>query len=282
MGIDLDAYFLRIGYGGKRTPTLETLRAVTLLHPQAIAFENLNSLMRWPVPLDLESLQRKMVYGGRGGYCYEHNLLLSHALKALGFQVRELAGRVVWRVSNDAMNPRTHVLLHVTVDGQPYIADAGFGSRTLTSPLRIETNIEQPTPHEPFRLLDARDDFLLQVKSRGEWIGLYRFDLRELILPDFEVGNWYTSTHPNSRFVADLLVARTDCDCRRTLRNNVLSTHYLNGGTLRRKLGNIDEMRDALRREFRLSLPDAQELDVVLQRATKQPAQSSTRRLDIS
>jgi hypothetical protein len=28
MAIDLDAYFLRIGYFGERTPTLETLRAI--------------------------------------------------------------------------------------------------------------------------------------------------------------------------------------------------------------------------------------------------------------
>jgi arylamine N-acetyltransferase len=35
-----DAYFLRIGYFGERTPTLETLQTITRLHPQAIPFEN--------------------------------------------------------------------------------------------------------------------------------------------------------------------------------------------------------------------------------------------------
>jgi N-hydroxyarylamine O-acetyltransferase len=63
--IDLDSYFQRIGYAGERTPTLETLCALHLRHTQAIAFENLNPLMRWPVRLEPLSLQHKMVRSGR-------------------------------------------------------------------------------------------------------------------------------------------------------------------------------------------------------------------------
>ena len=71
-GIDLDAYFTRIGYAGPRTASLETLAAIHLRHPIAIPFENLNPLLRRPVKLDAPSLQQKLVRGGRGGYCYEH------------------------------------------------------------------------------------------------------------------------------------------------------------------------------------------------------------------
>src|SRR5688572_13841276 len=73
---DLDSYFARIGYDGPHVPTLETLRAIQLLHPQAIAFENLNPLLALPVKLDVESLQQKLVRSRRGGYCFEHNGLL--------------------------------------------------------------------------------------------------------------------------------------------------------------------------------------------------------------
>src|SRR5262249_15051302 len=85
--IDLNAYFDRIGYSGARTPTLDTLRAVVLRHTEAIPFENLDPLLRRPVRLDAASLQRKLVRDGRGGYCFEHNLLLRHALEGLGFAV---------------------------------------------------------------------------------------------------------------------------------------------------------------------------------------------------
>ena len=66
---DLAAYFARIGYDGPRTPTLETLRAIQSLHPQAIAFENLNPLLATPVRLDIESLEEKLIRSRRGGYC---------------------------------------------------------------------------------------------------------------------------------------------------------------------------------------------------------------------
>src|SRR6185503_9851001 len=40
--IDIDAYLNRIGYGGSRAPTLETLRALHARHAGAISFENLD------------------------------------------------------------------------------------------------------------------------------------------------------------------------------------------------------------------------------------------------
>ena len=58
--IDVDAYFRRIGYEGTRAPTLETLRALHRLHPQAIPFENLDPLLGRPVRLDPASLERKL------------------------------------------------------------------------------------------------------------------------------------------------------------------------------------------------------------------------------
>src|SRR5205085_12496143 len=109
--VDLDAYFKRIGYEGERTPTFETLQAIQLRHVQTIAFENLNPLMGWPVRLDIESLQQKLVREGRGGYCYEHNLLFRHVLKALGFEVTGLAARVLWNEPHGAITPRSHMLL---------------------------------------------------------------------------------------------------------------------------------------------------------------------------
>lgn len=71
------------------------MRALHLLHPQAIPFENLAVLLGRPVKLDLASIQRKLVTDRRGGYCYEHNLLLRSVLQTLGFRVRSFAGRVL-------------------------------------------------------------------------------------------------------------------------------------------------------------------------------------------
>jgi N-hydroxyarylamine O-acetyltransferase len=61
--VDLDAYFSRIGFRGGRTPTLETLETIVARHTEAIPFENLNPLLRWPVLLDPASLEEKMCAG---------------------------------------------------------------------------------------------------------------------------------------------------------------------------------------------------------------------------
>ena len=267
MTIDIDAYLQRIGHAGARVPTLNTLRAILARHTEAIAFENLNPLLKWPVRLDLESLQRKMVHGGRGGYCYEQNILLCHALQALGYSVAGLAARVLWNAAVAGVVPlRTHMLLRVDLDGQPWLVDAGFGVMTPTGPLRLKTDEEQATPHEPFRLLADRDEFVTQARIRGEWRSLYRFGLQEQLLPDYELANWYVSTHPESRFANGLMVARPASGRRYTLLNNEFTVHHLNDGTEQRMLTSAAEIRVLLEGEFQLTLPDTPELDSALQR----------------
>lgn len=187
--IGLDAYFHRIGYDGGREPTLETLRGIHAGHARNIPFENLDPLLRRPVRLDAASLEEKLVRGGRGGYCFEHNLLLSHALRACGFRVTGLAARVLWSYPRDAVTPRSHMLLRVEIDGEPYVADVGFGGLTLTAPLRLQADIEQETPHEPFRLASAGDGFVMEARVRNRWMPLYRFDLAEQFQPDYEVSS---------------------------------------------------------------------------------------------
>ena len=258
---DFDAYTRRIGFSGERSPTLQTLRELHMRHTETIPFENLNPFLGWPVRLDAVSLQHKLVSSGRGGYCYEQNLLFRHALEALGFNVIGLAARVVWNVPEGAVLPRTHMLLRVNVEGQAYVADVGFGGQTLTTPIRLEPDIEQPTPHGTFRLIRDGEEFVLQAKLVEQWKPLYHFSLQEQLQPDYEMANWYVSCHPQSRFVNALLAARTAKDRRYALQNNQFSVHYLNGATERRVLATSGEMREVLQGPFGLTLPDAPELD---------------------
>jgi N-hydroxyarylamine O-acetyltransferase len=252
---DLDRYFERIGYDGPTTPTLATLQAIHGLHPQAIAFENLNPLLHRPVPLDSDSLQAKLLAQGRGGYCYEQNLLLKHALESIGFGVVGLAARVLWNTSEDAIRPRTHMLLQVDVDDELWIADVGFGGLTLTAPLRLVEHTVQATPHEPFRLTRLDGDYALQAQVRGDWRTLYRFDLQEQVLPDYELASWYLCNHPESRFVNNLVVARVHPQRRYALLNNELAIHELGGDTVRTKLTSAAGLLQVLQDTFGIALP---------------------------
>jgi N-hydroxyarylamine O-acetyltransferase len=264
--IDLKAYFNRIGFSGERSPTLETLRGIHLRHPETIPFENLNPLLGWPVHLDAASLERKLIHSRRGGYCYEQNLLFRHALQAIGFNITGLAARVSWNTPEGVVLPRTHMLLRIDLDRQAYIADVGFGGMTLTTPLRLELDIEQPTPHGSFRLTGGGEEFVLQAKLGDDWKTLYSFTLQEQLLPDYEMANWYVSCHPNSRFVNRLIAARAAEDRRYALLNNEFAVHYVNGKTERRVLTTAAEIREVLEGPFGLILPSAPELDAALER----------------
>lgn len=264
--LDVDAYFERIGYRGPRPATMDVLSAIHLHHTQTIPFENLNPLLRWPVRLDVPSLQQKLVRDGRGGYCFEHNLLLGHVLRQLGFRVTGLAARVMWNVPEGTVMPRSHMLLLIDLDGRRYLADVGFGGLTLTAPLRLEVDVEQATPHEPFRLTRSGDGFVMQAKVANAWRSLYRFDLVEQFQADYEVTNWYLSNHPASQFVTGLIAARADRGCRYGLRGTELTVHAIDGPTERRTLTSGDALRAALEGTFRVTVPEGPELQAALER----------------
>lgn len=91
--VDLPAYFRRIGMSAAVDADLPSLRELVTAHVAAIPFENLNPFLRMPVDLALAAVQRKLVHDDRGGYCFEHNLLFGEVLRAVGFQVTNLAAR---------------------------------------------------------------------------------------------------------------------------------------------------------------------------------------------
>jgi N-hydroxyarylamine O-acetyltransferase len=272
----LDAYCERIGYTGPRTATLDTLEAVHALHPAAIPFENLNPLLGWPVALDVDSLQAKLVAGGRGGWCFEQNILFRYALEALGFSATSLAARVVWNAPPEApIGARSHMALLVELRGLPYIADVGFGGNVLTAPLRLEPHIAQSTPHEPHRLLPIDHGFALEACLSGEWKPFYRFTLEPQFPSDYEVSNWYLCNHPNSFFRRSLLGARALPEERYALWNNALAIHRKNG-TEKRHLSGGAALRSCLENEFGIQLPDAPELNEVLERIGQTPAEATS------
>jgi N-hydroxyarylamine O-acetyltransferase len=263
---NLDAYFARIGYEGRAEPTLETLRAIHALHASAIPFENLSPLLGEPVPLDLPSLERKLVEGRRGGWCFEHNLLFAHVLRAIGYAITPLAARVRWNVPAHVATPRSHCLLLLDIGGERHIADVGFGGLTLTSPLALDPGVEQATPHEPHRVVEAGAGFALEAKVAGEWQRLYVFDLHEQLQADYEVSNWYLANFPQSQFVTGLVCARADRERRHALRNTRYAIHHAGGATERRFITRLDELKAVLQEELRVPLPDSPRLDDALQR----------------
>lgn len=265
--IDLHAYLTRIGIETPVAPDLQTLRAIIIAHVAAISFENLDPFLGVSPTLDIASVQRKLVRDHRGGYCFEQNRLLSDALRAIGFQVTDLAARVLWGQPEDAITVRTHMLLRVEVESRSWLADVGFGGNTPTAPLEFAPDVEQATPHEPFRLIRRDDsDWRLQLFATDAWQTLYRFDLQPQFPADYRVSNYWTSTHPDSHFVTGLTVARAAPGRRLTLRNREFAERTTDGTTIKRTLATAAEIRAVLQNQFLILLPGDPKLDEMLDR----------------
>jgi N-hydroxyarylamine O-acetyltransferase len=259
--IDLQAYLRRIGWEGALVPDMSTLQAIVTAHVAAIPFENLNPLLGLPVSLEPAALERKLVREGRGGYCFEQNLLLQAVLREIGFEVSGLIARVLWTQPEDAITAQSHMLLRVEMAGESWLVDVGFGGQTLVGVLWLQADIEQATQLEPYRLVQVEGDWRMQSLVRGQWLTLYRFDLRPVPLIDYVVANHYVSTHPDSKFVNHLNVARTLSDSRLSLRNREFTVRRMGHEPERHVLRDGAAIRRVLEQEFLIKLPAHPKLD---------------------
>jgi N-hydroxyarylamine O-acetyltransferase len=188
----VDAYFDRIGWTGSRQPTFATLTAIAGHHVRAIPFENLDVLLGTPPRLDRASVEAKLVGARRGGYCFEHTTLCGAILEVLGFEVKRHSARVVMMTPRERA-PRTHMFLTV----MDHVIDVGFGGLA---------------PHVPVPL-DGRAAGRHRIVREGGEVALYHDEQRlwmSTLEPeqaiDFEMGNHFTATWPQSPFVQRMML----------------------------------------------------------------------------
>ena len=213
--IDLDAYLARI-----RLPARPTLDAAGLLrlqhaHRLAIPFENFDIWLGRPIAIDSASVFAKLVTAGRGGYCFEHNRLFLDALAAIGFAAEPILARV-W-LGADEVPPLTHVLARVSLDGQDWIADAGFGA-SYAPPMPLVDGVQATSPdgarfrlqHDDAGWMLLRDGDPATTDGRGGtcgWQPQYGFTGDTAPACDLALGNYWASTAPASRFTQHRLAS---------------------------------------------------------------------------
>jgi N-hydroxyarylamine O-acetyltransferase len=194
-----DAYLARIGLAGRVDVSLTELHRA---HAGTIPFENFDSYSGRPVSLEPADLEDKMVARGRGGYCFEHNLLFTGACQSLGVeQVDQLLARVRIAPEESGGRPLNHLLLRVTDSQGTWLADVGFGGGGLVDPVPFELGVETEQSGWRYRLTEDGPEWVLQVFQDGGWSDMYGFVPEPAPHVDIVVNNWYTSTHPASMFV---------------------------------------------------------------------------------
>ncbi|MGP3688878.1 arylamine N-acetyltransferase family protein [Streptomyces sp. IBSNAI002] len=274
--LDLDAYLARIGMSGEREgeggggrgetgelrADLETLYAVHRAHTGAITFESLDVLFGRPVELDVKSLEDKLVHARRGGYCYEQNSLLAAALERIGFEVSGRGARN--RTRGDALTPVTHAVLVVTIDGQPWLCDAGFGHQGPREPVPLgRPGAEVRQGAWTYRVREEADGILVLCFLRGgTWRDLYAFSPQRYHPVDYLLLNHYSSTHPRSAFIGRVIVQHPGDDLRRALVGRELVRLHPDGREERDTVA-PEALLGLIDLEFGLRLPERDAVELV-------------------
>lgn len=262
--LDLDAYLRRVGYTGPRTATSDTLFALHRGHRESFTFENIDVALERGVSLDVEDIQHKLVECGRGGYCFEQNLLFAVVLERLGFTVSRMLARV--RLGTDQTRYRAHTALIVTVGGDSWLADVGFGARGLVEPIAFEAGARSRVAAWNWQLGTDGDQFVLRSLRGEDWFDLYAFRVERHFQVDFDVSNYFTAHHERSTFTGKVIAMHGTTRAQRTLVDRVLVTQHPDGRTERAEL-TADEAVDLLRHSFAITLSE-QEALLLRQRLT--------------
>lgn len=190
----------------------------------AFPFHNLTIQRRAAVTLDLDSIVARFLEAGGGGYCFEQNTLLGAALRELGFSVTTLLGRV-GPPESSALN---HMLLRVDIDGEPWIADAGFGGEGPLEPIPLLDGARVKQDGVTFSLRRDEPHWILTLHYGDTSDEMYAFSGVPHTAADVEMANYFTSTHPASIFRRTLTIQRVTPEERLILRPKVV-TRYRNG-----------------------------------------------------
>ncbi|MEJ9077117.1 arylamine N-acetyltransferase [Gordonia malaquae] len=255
--LDLPGYLRRIGFDGEPSPTLETLERLHRLHTTSIPFENLEIILGRGIPLDLESVQQKLVQSERGGYCFEHVGLFAAALDRLGFTFTPIIGRVSLG-ADWTSRPATHALVVVEISGTRYLCDVGFGRGPL-GPIELRDGVQTDQDGWRFRLssdpigdLFSTDRWTLWQHDEN-WIDRHVFTLAPQTPIDYRVGNHFVSTSPRSPFVARPFIQRFTAVEHHTLDGDTLTTVQPDGPSASRSVP-APEVPDVLAETFGIKL----------------------------
>ncbi len=260
MSFNLDAYLERIQWGGETRPAYETLAGLLNAHMSRIPFENLDVLLGRPIRLDSDSVQDKLVRAHRGGYCFEHGTLFAAAIGELGFEVVRHTARVVLFVPRTAA-PRTHMFLKVRLAEGIFIVDPGFGSLAPRVPVPLADGVVARAGEETHWMVRDGPYWVLRAqigdKTVDGWVST--LDVDNAV--DFEVGNYFTATHPASPFVNRIMMRALTAGGRVTVMNRDVTVWHGNEARAT-QLADRGALRALLRRYFGFDLPEIDQLRV--------------------
>ncbi len=214
--MDVDSYLRRIEYRGPTEASAVTLRGLHRQHLFTVPFENLDILLGTPIVLDADLTYDKIVTRHRGGFCYELNGLFAELLRALGFHVEMLSGRV--RRDDGGFGPEfDHMLLKVQLD-EPWLVDVGFGDSFVDPIVFHSGGADQVNGHRYVVRPLGSDWQLLREDAKGQ-VPLYAFRDLPHQLDEYREMCTFHQSSPESHFTTSWICSRATADGRITIAN---------------------------------------------------------------
>ncbi|PGH36888.1 hypothetical protein GX50_00346 [[Emmonsia] crescens] len=239
----------------------DPLKVLTVIQQRQLAtvpFSNvvLHYSQHHTISLDPDQLFHKLIERRLGGYCLENTNLLAIVIRSLGYQFYTTAGRV----SKSYDSPTTasqfqgwgHMILVVTIDGNKYTVDVGFGPYGPTRPLLLDED-NPVTSFAPAQMRMIKNNISSNVDRsqrlwiyqtrpnlESEWRDAYCFYDVEFLPEDYEIMNFWTSQHPTSNFKRKFI-------CTKFLLNeaedDIIGTLALTGVDVKRNInGNLEKL----------------------------------------
>ncbi|KAE8373073.1 hypothetical protein BDV26DRAFT_76421 [Aspergillus bertholletiae] len=250
----LELYLERIGYANPTNASPENATGTRLQHvQQSIQQDRLatltelqrrhlaaipwgNSALHYSqhrsISIHPASIFDKLVVRRLDGYCMENTNLLFMVLQSLGYTVYPTGGRVSHAVTGGNQTPGSelymslgHMVLIVTIDGQRYMVDVGFGNFGPTSPLPLKDDGAVAVCMAPAEMRLVKDTpieftdksqklWIYQIRHNPEsdWIPQYSFSELEFLPQDFSMMNYATSHRPTSWFLQAFVSTRVILD----------------------------------------------------------------------
>ncbi|MFG3116808.1 arylamine N-acetyltransferase [Streptomyces sp. NPDC048197] len=244
----VDAYLHRMGTKRPEKPTTTALRELHERHVLSIPFENIDFNLRLPINMGADAIP-KITEQRRGGGCYELNGAFSEVLRALGYDVTVMAGRVL---EDGELGPLMgHLILKVIAEDspEPWLVDVGYG-RGFRHPLRLDSRAPQEDPQGTFELREAPNGDLDVYRNGSHQ---YRFEPRPRTVDDFRPTLWWFRSADDSPFLTQLFCTRPTVQGRVTLSGRKL-VQVVDGTRTKEELPDDEAVFAAYRTHFGFDL----------------------------
>lgn len=219
-------------------------------HFHTIPFENFN-MKENAQHRSIYSVIKKAIFEHkRGGICFEFAALIVPFFEKVGFIYRFRLARLFL----PTMTPATHQIYIISIEGQDWVFDVGFGAKGPRGLLLLKDGFEHRHPFLSSRISKSEIyGWVVSIKENSkpdaDWENIYAFHDIETTAKDIEMAYFYTLYSPNSLLNTNKVASIPTEEGRISIRNNRLTEVKGQSITIK-KISSEEEMSNLLFSRF--------------------------------